>query len=328
MPWTNASIVLNSRDATNGTYNALKFNANNQNIIQGQIHSISVNEVNFPYDIPNIQKGPIWSSAAAPLSGVNPYGIYNSFQIFTDVIAPQGGVVLDIAITPGFYTGTELATAINNAITAENVAQGNPVTNAADLPLCVYDNTSNIFSFTLAAPVTAGLDWAFASPYTYPVNQTTASTNVLGKDILSIMGFQTNQNGGNPLVSQADPFVAGGSAPLQFTQYVDICSPLMCQYQYFRDGSTTNLARRADVICRLYISNNVAIQEQEGQRPLVIQRQFYNARVMRWSAESAVGTIDINLFDDVGQPLLYTWLPRPYQITFNCYEQDKDSITY
>lgn len=328
MPWTNASIVLNSRDATGGTYNASKFNAENQNIIQGQIHSIAVAEVNFPYDIPNIQKGPIWSAAAAPPSGVNPYGIYNSFQIFTDVISPPAGVVLDIAITPGFYTGTELATAINNAITAENVAQGNPVTNAADLPLCVYDDSSNRFSFTLDAPVTAALQWFFASPFTYPVNQTAASTNVLGKDILSIMGFQTNQNGGNPFVSQADPLFAGGSAPMSFTQYIDICSPLMTQYQYFRDGSTSNKARRADVICRLYIANNVATQEEEGTRPFIINRQFQNERVMRWSAESAVGQIDINLFDDVGQPLLTSWVPRPFQITFNCFEQDKDDITY
>ena len=60
MPWTNASIVLNSRDATGGVpqdgnlYNNLKFNAENQNIVQGQIESISVAEVNFPYDIPNV----------------------------------------------------------------------------------------------------------------------------------------------------------------------------------------------------------------------------------------------------------------------------------
>ena len=67
MPWTNASIVLNSRDATSGTYNALKFNAKNQNIIQGQIHSIAVAEVNFPYDIPNVQRGPLYSAFVSPI---------------------------------------------------------------------------------------------------------------------------------------------------------------------------------------------------------------------------------------------------------------------
>jgi hypothetical protein len=56
-PSPNAHIVLNVRDRTAGEYNNAQFNANNQNIIQGQIHSVSVAEVNFPYDIPNVQEG-------------------------------------------------------------------------------------------------------------------------------------------------------------------------------------------------------------------------------------------------------------------------------
>ena len=307
MPWTNASIVLNSRDATSGQYNQLKFNAVNQNVVQGQIHSISVNELNFPYDIPNVQKGTT-----------------DSFELgsFTS------GIVLYITVPPGFYTGDELNTEINKQIGIKAVAAG---ITAADAPTVTYDDVSNRFAFN--APVTpppgnANPDWQIGSPFTFPFN---APSNKLGKDILSMMGFLPSQFPagvyGNPTAGP-DVFEGAQSAPLQFTQYVDVCSPLLCQYQYFRDGSTTNLARRSDVICRLYISNNVATQENEGERPFVIQRQFNNARVMRWSAESSVGQIDINLFDDVGQPLQTTWQPRPYQITFNCYEQDKDSITY
>jgi hypothetical protein len=327
MPWTNASIVLNSRDATSGSYNALKFNAVNQNIIQGQIHSISVNEVNFPYDIPNIQAG------------------YNTFELVAETPqgfgakrlgAGSGPGSLVITVAPGFYSGTELATEITRLIGVEQVAVGSV---AADAPTVTYDNTSNTFSFvapTAPPPGNPTPTWAIFSPYTFPVGYN-GNTNKLGKDILSIMGYYIAQAGpgtatlnrvsSDPAQAAFETFVSG-SAPLVFTQYIDICSPLLCQYQYFRDGSTTNLARRADVICRLYISNNVATQEEEGSRPFVIQRQFNNARVMRWSAESAVGQLDISLFDDVGQPLTTTWLPRPYQITFNCYEQDKDSITY
>jgi len=325
MPWTNASIVLNSRDATAGTYNALKFNATNQNIIQGQIHSISVNEVNCPYDIPNIQPG------------------YNTFELIT----PEGfrakrlGARSDpgslvITVPAGFYNGTELATEITRLIGVEQVAVGSV---AADAPTVIYDDNTNTFSFfapTAPPPGNPTPTWSIFSPYTFPVGYQ-GVTNKLGKDILSIMGYYNEQAGpGTATLNRVSsdpaqtPFLefASGSAPLQFTQYIDVCSPLLCQYQYFRDGSTTNLARQSDVICRLYISNNVATQEDEGQRPFVIQRQFNNARIMRWSAESSVGQIDINLYDDIGQPLTYTWLPRPYQITFNCYEQDKDSTTY
>jgi hypothetical protein len=315
MPWTNASIVLNSRDATggvpqNGTlYNNLKFNAENQNIIQGQIESISVAEVNFPYDIPNVQAGDI--------SGLN---IYNTFSLdINGYVIP--GFPMDIVVPPGFYTGTELAVAINAAITAIGAALPTPLA-GGQLPTVSYTASDNLFVFLAPlAPLNPQYNsWFLTSPYTYPIGAANARSN-LGRDLLSIMGFLRSQP---PRFSTTVPFVSGQSAPLTFTQYIDICSPQLCKFQYFRDGSTTNLARRSDVICRLYISNNVATQEDEGTRAFVINRQFYNARVMRWTADNAVGTIDINLYDDAGQPLLTAWAPRPYQITFNCYETPKE----
>lgn len=302
-PSPNAHLILNVRDRTAGQYNNAQFNANNQNIIQGQIHSVSVAEVNFPCDIPNIQAG------------------YNFFAML-NVGPPNYALVVTIA--PGFYTGTELATAINVASTAAGAANV-PAIVAGDIPQCIYNVITNRFTFTSPPAPSAPrfAVWNFTSPSTFPAALNLVSQ--LYKDILSIMGYYTDQD---PAVGPGAflTFVSG-SAPLTFTQYIDICSPQLCQYQYFRDGSTTNLARRSDVICRLYISNNVATQEDEGTRPFVILRQFNNARVMRWSG-SSVGSMSIQLFDDVGQPLQTTWQPRPYQITFNVYEQDKDGTTY
>jgi len=169
--------------------------------------------------------------------------------------------------------------------------------------------------------------WEFYSPFTYPQGLGSPANPGLGKDIMSLMGFQSSQN---PAVANAPPvpvedFVAGGSAPLTFTQYVDICSPQLCKFQYFRDGSTTNLSRRSDVVCRLYVENNVALPiPVEGTSPFAILRQFYNARVMRWTSDNSIGGIDIQLYDDTGQPLQITWVPRPYQITFNVFELDKE----
>jgi hypothetical protein len=319
MPRTNASIVLNSRDATGGIpqdgnlYNSLKFNAENQNIIQGQIESVSVAEVNFPYDIPNVQLG------------------FNEFFFEYVSQGPPGQIAITIA--PGFYTPAELVTAINDQIIAESAALTTPEP-VGNQPRCFFDESSNRFAF-LPGPTPTGPGAASGiifSSYTFYDN-TIVPRNALGKDLLSIMGFQQKQGAGyatgalsNPLlVSTFSGAKYGGQAStVAFTQYIDICSPQLCKFQYFRDGSTTNLARRSDVICRLYISNNVATQEEEGARPFVINRQFFNSRTMRWTADNAVGTIDINLYDDVGQPLQTTWAPRPYQITFNCYENPKE----
>jgi hypothetical protein len=303
MPKPNASIVLNSRDATGGIpqngnlYNNLLFNAQNQNIIQGQIQSVAVSEVNFPYDIPNVQNG---------------------LNVFSLTSAGSTPAVIPVQVPVGFYTGAELAAEINLDISGSYVA---PVT-FADIPICFYDNVSNRFYFEPpAAPTNPNYGaWFLSSPYTFPVGPLGASANI-GKDLLSIMGFARGQS---PVIGPLVPLLGRGAAPLTFTQYIDICSPQLCKFQFFRDGSTTNLARRSDVICRLYIANNVATQEEEGTRPFVINRQYTNARVMRWTADNAVGTIDINLYDDVGQPLTTTWLPRSYQITLNCYESPKE----
>jgi hypothetical protein len=225
---------------------------------------------------------------------------------------------LVITVPPGFYTGTELATAINVASTAAGAANV-PAIVAGDIPQCTYSLTNNLFTFTSPPAPSAPrfAVWNFTSPSTFPSQQNLVTQ--IYKDLLSIMGYYTDQN---PDVSPGNPFVSG-SAPLTFTQYIDICSPQLCKFQYFRDGSTTNLSRRSDVICRLFISNNISIQEANGQRPFVINRQYYNERVMRWSADNSVGTLDIQLYDDVGQPLTTTWQPRPYQITFNAYEDSK-----
>jgi hypothetical protein len=319
MPRPNASIVLSGRDRNTPTprnYNSAVFSQTNQNIVQGQIYSVAVSEVNFPYDIPNIQDG------------------FNVFFIEWAYLGPAGQIA--VTVPSGFYTGAELAAAINAQIAIE-CAQNVPIVPPQNAPICGFDPVTNLFSFIPApapfVPVQANV--IIFSPYTFWDSGLTPR-NVLGKDIMSIMGFQQSQGAGyatqannNPLLV-AVPVVGSGqvfsaqSAPLVFTQYIDICSPQLCKFQYFRDGSTTNLARRVDIICRLYISNNIAVGDTDGTRPFVINRQFQNPRVMRWTADNAIGQIDINLYDDVGQPLRTTWEPRPYQITFLAYELEKD----
>jgi hypothetical protein len=303
MPWANANMVLNSRDRTNGQYNNSQFNATGQNIVQGQVHSVSLNEINFPYDIPNMQAG------------------FNSFLIYLADGTAQ--VDYQVVVPPGFYTGTELAAAITAGIIAGGLAQVPPVV-AADLPTCTYNTTTNRFTFVSPVNPVYDQSWEIVSSFTNP-SPALLPPNNLGKDILSIMGFPPEpgalQIGSGPGGFQV---AVSGSAPLAFTQYIDICSPQLCKYQDFQGGSTTNLARRSDLIARVYISNNIAIQESEGTRPFVINRQYANARVMKWNTGNSIGAIDIVLYDDVGQPLLATWIPRPYQITFNCYEMDTE----
>jgi hypothetical protein len=304
----NAHLVLNSRDRTlpgcSGVYNNFNLTNEGQNVVQGQMKDIALSEVLFPYDIPNMQAG------------------YNIFQL-TDVnaILPKQTIV----IPPGFYTGAQLAAAVSDPANAYDDYPGTPSTvPAGDLPVCSYDSVTNRFTFVEGGGANP---WQISSPYTFATGYTGLPAPGVGKDILSIMGFQGNEV---PLINNTNPAsgLIGGSAPLVFTQYIDICSPKLCQYQFIRDGSTTTLARRVDLICRLYIEDETSTTNIDlsgdpvvsGTRPFVIHRQFTNQRVMRWTAANSVGGVDIQLYDDIGQPLATTWQPRNFQLSFHVYE--------
>ena len=302
----NVPLVLNSRDSVNGLalrqrpYQATTYAADHQNLVQGEIREITLAEINFPYDIPNVQSD------------------FNYFFIF-NILYP-GYHLLPIFVPPGFYTGAELAAAIQAIILQFGV---DFFIAAGDLPTIAYSAVSNQFTFT-APPAPTDPQYSellLSSRFVYSPD----ANYLYGRDLLSIMGFYRYQGYELPGRFTIGHPITGGSAPLVFTEYIDICSPQLCQYQFLRDGTTTNFARRIDLICRLYISNNIAIAEATvpGTRPFIINRQYTNSRAMRWTAGSSIGQMDLNLFDELGEPLQITWQPRPFQITFNVYEQEK-----
>ena len=300
----NVHLVINSRDSVDNStplrpapYQSTQYAAINQNLVQGQIEKLSVNEVNFPYDLPNVMGG------------------YNTFSI-SSLGYPVANNTVPITVPPGFYTGTELATAIN----VEIVNNMTPFVPTTDQPAVSYDTASNLFTFTApAAPVDpqAG-DVLLISPFVYSND----GNYVYGKDLLSMMGFKRYQGfqlGGR--FTTARPLTSA-SAPLTFTQYIDICSPELCQYQELKTGNSTNFSRRTDIICRLYVANNISVNDA-GYRPFIINRQYTNERMMRWTADGSIGNMSIQLYDDVGNPLKYEWRPRDFQITFNVYERER-----
>jgi len=90
-----------------------------------------------------------------------------------------------------------------------------------------------------------------------------------------------------------------------YTQYIDVCSPSLCQAQYVRDGNTNQKVIRRDLIARVYIAsdNSVPLTNPAGSRPFLIHRQFKNAKVMKWTAERSIDSIDLVLYDQFGNQL-------------------------
>ena len=328
---------------TNQPFNNFRVQTQGGPIIQGQMAKIRVAEILFPYATPTIissvnSSAPGIRNAANNLLLLQLSSITLSAGGTVRTDSSLGGILL-ISLPTGFYTGTELAGTIQTAITTRETAQGIPagtftVAYDAGSASIVWQNTdvwdptdgtANYFlEFTVTtsgsivpnfsqpnALWTLGLRDMFA---TYPPLGSTGWANPL-----------PNTSGSVTLVPSGYPNAAGASVPPLpvfpagyfynavngstytglYTQYIDICSPTLCQAQNVRDGNTNQFSIHRDLICRLYITNDVSLYAADptGTRPFTIHRQFKNAKVMKWSVDRSIDAIDIQLFDQFGNNL-------------------------
>jgi len=290
----NGNLVISSRDRFSGTVsNPVKQPYNNFviqkgfPIQQGQIMNVKLTEIRFPYAIPN----------------VNQYT--NSCYIGLD------GVISPFTIANGFYTGDALEAAVQTELNA---------TFGAGAITCGYGSDGR-FTFDAGVGHTVELIPSFTNP---PAGNPVIAE--FGQSLLQIMGFNFFQ------VDYTVPrqVQVSSVAPLTYTEYIDICSDVLTQYQNLPDSSTNNINRQ-HIICRLYIANETSttVQEQSGNPvfpgcvPFVIHRQFKNPKVMKWNSQNSVDRIDIQLFDDAGNPLALPVDGTTYddfQITFQSSE--------
>jgi hypothetical protein len=284
----NVNLVLDSFDRNSGTilrpttqplnnFNLTK----GSNILQGQFNSIKVQEINFPWSIPNIVKGKTDSLAIETTQDIGTY--------------------YQLTIPEGFYTGTQLADALNVQINATTI----PVKPSfAYLPNGSFEFSCADDTVNLAiVPVVNGIVVVAGSGVYPPLNSCTLTT---------IMGYSEVYYPYSALISIAQPVntLVSGFAPLLYTSYVDICSDSLTQFQGAGDVSTAIISKQ-NVICRMYVADETSTPTVDasgnpvypGMAPFIIHRQFKNAKVMRWNGQNSVGTIDIQLYDQWGQLL-------------------------
>ena len=296
----NGNLVISSRDRLSGTFfKPVKQPWNNFvvqkgfPIQQGQIMSVKVSEVLFPWTIEN----------------VNPYN-----NLCVVLINGTTGIV---TVPPGFYTGATLAVAIN-----ERTALLFP----GHAPTLTYESDG---SYTWTAG--AGDNIALYPLFQYDGDPLVSYLQqpVTRDSLLSVLGFNfATQDYTTPSTYPAGK--RGGFAPLAYTQYIDICSDVLTQYQELNDASTST-PNKNHIICRLYIANETSTVNTDasgnpllpGMFPFVLHRQFKNPKVMKWNSQNSIDRIDIQLYDDQGR-LLY--LPEnnttypDFQITFQSSE--------
>ena len=240
-----------------------------QALIDAFADRVLVTEVVFPWFIPNITE------------------YNNSLWI--------GNGPDQITIPVGFYTPTELVTAIN----AELVTAGYP-----NLVLS-YDlvKGSGRYTFTNGeAFAITGIDYKDPAAVPNSVQDFTTTAS-----LFKTLGFSYAQSGVTllPVALAPDNTLVGQSTLSQYTAYVDIISNRLMRYTSVKDGESASNAQSA-VICRVYATDETSTPAgglgfnefiPQTSRPFVIHRQFKTPKAIQWTRESFIDYLDIKLVD-------------------------------
>lgn len=296
-----------------------------QNLVQGGFTRLQLTEINFPYAIPN----------------VNDY----TNTLWVRIANPVGGALIDAGITlpNNFYFGVTIATILTarlNATAAISSSIGIAWAVTYVPSEQVGYNGGYLISATL---VSTSVAYPFAL---YPYNPALVGVKPIpAKSLLSVMGFNALSNWTyltTPSVTKFSLY-----APLSYTSYIDIVSSKLTYYQNVQDSSSKTNSR-GGTICRLYIANESSSQPVEGfiyngtnslkypatqppgAAPFLIHRQFVCPKSFKWNKNTAIDSVDIQLYDDAGQPLYFEYLDSnstvptsaypDFQITFKCTE--------
>lgn len=196
------------------------------------------------------------------------------------------GSFVTVTLDEAFYTPTDLAASLQ--IELNNSLPGNNFQ-------VVYNDAEANFAITASNAFTI-------APFQY------------GSSIRTQKGLYFMMNMGLNLNLSDTNAIGLPSANMQYTAYIDICSRTLTQYQQVKDNSSRE-NQSPGVLCRLYLNNfcnenlgdgaTSAKLVWPGCRPQMIYRSFPAPKFASWSPGQFIDQIDIQLFDDAGEPLYY-----------------------
>lgn len=295
MDTPNANVLPSSFDRISGSYTTPiyqlqnNFRIQNQggNIIQGQMNKISVTELSMPYTTPTVV-----------------LGNNDSFLLLVGDISANGAWLapndlFQFKIPQGFYTGSELAAALNAAVSTYQLNNVVPQ-NLSTFITAAWNTTNNAMSFVSATAWGAGggqyamfnpfqingavppilfpdlavlrnpfnyanLLWTAGFRNNFATNPPTSwPITGLGNQLISLSVVSRNIPANISLPATAYADVIGCYYTGRYTDYIDVVSTTLCQAQYIRDTTTSQNTTRRDVIARVYVCNNMSLTPASG----------------------------------------------------------------
>jgi hypothetical protein len=295
-PASYAQLAMSSEDryanpidkfynATNGANFVLQ---SKQPFLSGYFTRLAIPSISMKYAVPTI------------ISGKNDVLLFKSYSLSAPTVIIRNYAV---AFSTGFYNAFEARDRINAII--------NSTTNTAGVVCSVVDGA-------LAFNCSAGYGIVFTAGSGTSV-RTSRCWNVMGIPSTAVdVSTGTYGYAGVPLNSVfCSPFQTN------YTTYVDITSASLTKYQSVKDNMTRLLDNKASVIARIYMTpfnqkeytddylnqgdvSGASLTPSSKTGAYNITTDYNNAKWIKWNPDEYIYQMDIQLWDDYGEPLYWT----------------------
>jgi len=262
-------------------------------LIYGYINRIVVSQIQIQYNIPTV------------IQGLND-------RFFIGVGAPIAGVKYALTIPYGFYVPDELAAQLQTII--------NAVPALAALTFTVEYTPRDGFVFN----ATGNFYFPTYDAIINTPGETVRSATVVLKTYKLLGMTITNSDTDNQQFSSIFP-------NFLYTPYIDFYSDILTNYQNVKD-TNTSVAKPKGLIARVYLSGNGSVQYQTptaalGSEPFVVTADLNSPKIIKWSPDVAVPSIDFQLRDCYGDLIPTTpqtgSFSTEFQMTLLCVEDDR-----
>jgi hypothetical protein len=261
-------------------------------LIYGYINRIIISQIQLSYNIPTINTN-----------------LNDNFYIYT-----AEGDYVSIVIPHGFYYADEMAATMQTLIRANLILESYTFT--------VTFSTRDGFIFTSTS--SPPKEFCFPSPGLLRGHVQLNSkqvTNVLKTYRLLGMSFSANAE-----FSLATSQTSFEYPNFLYTPFIDFYSDILTNYQNVKD-TDTSVTKPKGLIARVYVSGTGQIQitgsvSALGTAPFVMTSDLNTPKIIRWSPDVAVPSIDFQLLDQYGDlsPGALDGFSTEFQMTLLCIE--------
>lgn len=295
------SNSLNSQ-YTDGTPYANSFTIQSPGaLIYGYIYKIIVSQIQVQYNIPTIclDKNDTF---------------YISGTAGADV--PE-----EVVIPFGYYTPQELAAVLQVKI------QNTTAIGTAALIEVAFDNSAGFKFTSTSVPALSFYFPGLEQLQIFPGLVLTPNdiNNIL--KTYRTLGI-TKENGPPPVAPFRTEQVSGDYPNFLYTPYIDISSDVLTNYQKVKDTNTST-EKPKGMIARVYVSGvgnpqTTTSMVTLGSAPFIMTADLNSPKVIRWSPDVAVPSIDLRVTDQYGDliPGADYGYSTEFQITMMCVEHD------